>query len=416
MQVNGLELIAWPRSAHLKPTGYPQLIAVQPLPALPETNGEMCPVLTASLQEPSAPLRTISTNSDGARTKDAGRSPVRVIRDTYPTYSAVGVDTNSNEVFLQDENLFGIKVFNRTDNTPPGALFTEPKRVLGGLLTKLEFNCALYIDPKSGDIYSVNNDTVDTMTVFPRDAKGNVKPMRALHTPHRAYGVAVDEEAQELYLTVEHPPEIDVYRKTANGEDKPIRTLKGENTHLADAHGIAIDTKNGWMFVSNHGSASTSGTKGGWFDPPSITVYPLKAAGDTAPIRTISGPKTQLNWPAHVYVDGEHGELYVANDGGDSILVFREADNGDAAPTRVVKGNQTGLKSPTSLFVDTKNNELFVSNMGNHSATVYPRTASGDVAPMRTIRSAPQGKQAEMIGNPGAAAYDSKREEILVPN
>jgi 6-phosphogluconolactonase (cycloisomerase 2 family) len=415
-QVNRLELIAQPEPSHLKATGYPQLIAVQPLPSLPETNGAMCPVLSASLQEPSAPLRTISTNSDGARTKDAGRSPVRVIRDTYPTYSAVGVDANSNEVFLQDENLFGIKVFNRTDNTPPGALFTEPKRVLGGLLTKLEFNCALYIDPKSGDIYSVNNDTVDTMTVFPRDAKGNVKPMRALHTPHRAYGVAVDEEAQELYLTVEHPPEIDVYRKTANGEDKPLRTLKGENTHLADAHGIAIDTKNGWMFVSNHGSASTSGTKGGWFDPPSITVYPLKATGDTAPVRTIAGPKTQLNWPAHVYVDGEHGELYVANDGGDSILVFRETDNGDAVPTRTVKGNQTGLRSPTSLFVDTRNNELFVSNMGNHSATVYPRTASGDVAPIRTIRSAPQGKQAEMIGNPGAAAYDSKREEILVPN
>ena len=411
-----LELIAGSEAAHLKPTGYPQLIATQPLP---ETNGAMCPVEIASLQEPSAPLRATSANANGARangSRDGDRSPLRVIHDTYPTYSAIAVDTNSNEVFLQDENLFGIKVFNRTDNTPPGAAFTEPKRMLGGLLTKLEFNCGLYIDPKSGDIYSVNNDTVDTMTVFPRNAKGNVKPMRALHTPHRAYGVAVDEEAQELYLTVEHPPEIDVYRKMANGEDKPIRTLKGDNTHLADAHGIAIDPRNGWMFVSNHGSSSTPRKKGGWFDPPSITVYPLKATGDTAPIRTIAGPKTQLNWPAHVYVDREHGDLYVANDGGNSILVFRETDDGDAAPTRVLKGSQTGLRSPTSLFVDTKNDELLVSNMGNHSATVYARTAAGDVAPLRTIRSAPRGKQADMIGNPGAAAYDSKREEILVPN
>ncbi len=32
------------------------------------------------------------------------------------------------------------------------------------------------------------------------------------------------------------------------------------------------------------------------------------------------------------------------------------------------------------------------------------------------IRSAPAGKMAQMIGNPGAVAYDSKREEILVPN
>ena len=284
-------------ASQLKPAGYPQLIATQPLPALPETSGEMCAVQTAFLQEPNTPQRSASAGPNRAPTRDADRSPLRIIHDTYPTYSAIGVDTNSNELFLQDENLFGIRVFNRTDNTPPGAAFTEPKRILGGLLTKLEFNCALYIDPKSGDIYSVNNDTVDTMTVFPRDAKGNVKPMRALHTPHRAYGVAVDEEAQELYLTIEHPPEIDVYRKTANGEDKPLRTLKGDNTRLADAHGIAIDPKNGWMFVSNHGSASSPTRKGGRFDPPSITVYPLKATGDTAPIRTIAGPKTQLNWP-----------------------------------------------------------------------------------------------------------------------
>ena len=403
---NKLELTARSETAVRKPTGYPQLVATQPLPAM---NVEMCPLETASLQEPNSARRATSANANGTRTGDADRSPLRVIRDAYPTYSAIGVDT-------KDENLFGIKVFNRTDNTSPGAAFTEPKRVLGGLLTKLEFNCALYIDPKSGDIYSVNNDTVDTLTVFPRDAKGNVKPMRALHTPHRAYGIAVDEEAQELYLTIEHPPEIVVYRKMANGEDKPIRTLKGDNTHLADAHGIAIDPKNGWMFVSNHGSASTPTKKGGWFDPPAITVYPFKASGDTAPIRTIAGPQTQLNWPAHVYVDREHGDLYVANDGGDSILVFRETDNGDVAPMRVLKGHQTGLKSPTSLFVDTKNNELLVSNMGNHSATVYPRTAAGDVTPLRTIRSAPPGKLADMIGNPGAAAYDSKRKEILVPN
>src|SRR5438046_3288743 len=234
------ELTGRPEAAHLKPTGYPQLIATQPLP---EMGGEICAVETASLQEPIAPR--VSAAANRAPTRDADRSPLRIIHDTYPTYSAIGVDTNSNEVFLQDENLFGIKVFNRTDNTSPGAAFTEPKRVLGGLLTKLEFNCALYIDPKSGDIYSVNNDTVDTLTVFPRHANANVKAMRELHTPHRAYGVEVGEEAQELYLTIEHPPEVDVYRKTASGEDKPIRTLKGDKTRLADAHGIAVGQNDG---------------------------------------------------------------------------------------------------------------------------------------------------------------------------
>jgi hypothetical protein len=54
--------------------------------------------------------------------------------------------------------------------------------------------------------------------------------------------------------------------------------------------------------------------------------------------------------------------------------------------------------------------------MGNYAVTVFPVAASGDVAPLRTIRGGPAGGQALMVGNPGAVGYDSKRQEILVPN
>ncbi len=404
-----------------KPIGSPQLISVEPLPA---TDGEMCE--WASIQPVSAtqqerlsvrPAAASSTVADASGSNDADRDPVRVIRDTYPTFSAIAVDPKFGEVFLEDENLFGIKVYNRTDNTPPNVGFTEPKRVIGGLKTKLEFNCGLYIDPQSGDVYSVANDTVDTMVVFPRDARGDVAPMRELKTPHGTYGIAVDEGAQELYLTVEHNNAVVVYHKNASGSDKPIRDLEGDQTRLADPHGIAVDTKNGWMFVANHGNIKNRKIPGsGRFEPPSISVYPLKATGDVAPLRVITGPQTQLNWPAAMYLDPEHGELFVANDSGDSILVFRETDNGNATPLRIIKGPKTGLKNPTGLYLDSKNQELWVSNMGNHSATVYPRTADGNAAPLRTIRSAPAGNVALAIGNPGGAGYDTKRDEILVPN
>ena len=136
--------------------------------------------------------------------------------------------------------------------------------------------------------------------------------------------------------------------------------------------------------------------------PPSISVYPLQASGDTPPLRVIEGPQTQLNWPATIYLDAEREELYVANDADDSVLIFRATDSGNVAPIRVIKGPKTGIKNPTGIFVDPKNDEVWVSNMGNHSATVYPRTANGDAAPLRIIRSAPVGKQALAIGNPGA--------------
>ena len=112
----------------------------------------------------------------------------------------------------------------------------------------------------------------------------------------------------------------------------------------------------------------------------------------------------------------DRGELFVANDADDSVVVFQQTANGDVAPIRVIKGSKTGVKNPTGVFVDAKNRELWVSHMGNHSATVYPLDANGNMAPLRTIRSAPVGKVALAIGNPGAVAYDSRRQEILVPN
>jgi DNA-binding beta-propeller fold protein YncE len=391
--------------------GSPQLVSIEPL--------EMCASLPAG--EPALPLlaelRQERPSIAAVNYRTLERAPLRTIRDSFPTYSAVAVDIANNEIVLQDENLFQIMVYDRMANTPPTASLTEPKRVISGHDTKIEFNCGLYVDPKTGDIYSVNNDTLDTLSIFSRNARGNARPDRTLHTPHGTYGIAVNEETQEIYLTIQHENEVVVHRKTAQGQDKPLRVLGGRHVGLADPHGIGLDTKNQWMFVANYGNAHENKVPGsGTFVPPSINVYPMKASGDTPPIHVITGPKTQLNWPAHVYVDPEHGEVFVANDGESSILVFRVTDSGNVAPTRVLKGAKTQIKNPTGIFVDTAHDELVVANMGNHSATVYPRAADGDTAPLRTIRTAPPGKAALQIGNPGSVAYDTKRDAIITPN
>jgi hypothetical protein len=133
-------------------------------------------------------------------------------------------------------------------------------------------------------------------------------------------------------------------------------------------------------------------------------------------VRIIQGPKTLMNWPAHMVFHEERQELFVANDADNSILVFRGSDQGDAAPIRVIKGPKTGIKHPPGLALDAKLGELYVASMGTPTITVFPVAANGDVAPLRTIRGAPAGAVSLMIGNPGAVGYDSKREQILVPN
>jgi 6-phosphogluconolactonase (cycloisomerase 2 family) len=229
-----------------------------------------------------------------------------------------------------------------------------------------------------------------------------------------------------MFMTVQHQNSVVVYRKQASGDEKPLRVLAGSDTQLEDPHGIALDTKKKLIFVSNFGNAQVSepGSRGGRraagtygkFELPSITVYPLEASENTKPLWTIEGPKTMLNWPSHMVLHEERGELFVANDADDSILVFRTSDKGDVAPIRMIKGPNTGLKNPPGIALDVKNGEISVASMGTHSVLFFPVTANGDVKPLRIIRGGPANQVALNIGNPGAVGYDTKRDQILVPN
>jgi 6-phosphogluconolactonase (cycloisomerase 2 family) len=106
----------------------------------------------------------------------------------------------------------------------------------------------------------------------------------------------------------------------------------------------------------------------------------------------------------------------VANYGDSSIPVFRRGDAGNAQPIRILRGALTHIVGPVSVAIDTVNDELWVANYGDHTAAVFPRTASGNVRPKRMIRNAPKDTPTCGFTNASAAAYDPKREEILVPN
>ena len=360
------------------------------------------------------------------------RPPLRFIQDQNAVFSAVTVDTARNEVILTDENRFRIFVYDRMANTAPISR-TEPKRVIGGLSTATQYQSSVYVDPGTGDIYATNNDTVHEVSIFPRTAQGDVRPARTMPTVYGSFGVAADEERQELFYTVQHSGAVMVFNKKASARDNDIavRMILGKSTQLADPHGIAFDAMRKVIYVANWGTsrefirdpkagrteytqAAVPGS--GKFVPPSITVYPANADQDVAPLRVIQGPKTGLDWPTNIAVDAKRGELYVANSGGHSMLVFDVNAQGDQAPIRVLKGARTELQFPTGVFFDAANDEVWVANFGGHTATVFARDAKGDAAPKRVIRTAPRDEPTPGISNPYSIAYDPGREEVIVPS
>jgi DNA-binding beta-propeller fold protein YncE len=360
--------------------------------------------------------------------------PSRVVSDPYPTLHSVVVDPDHDRVFFSDPNRHALWSYDRRAASK-GREAVEALTSIRGPATGMMFIAAVTVDPQAQEIYSVDNDIGDRMMVFPYDANGNVKPKRVLNVPHQAWGLSISPERNELAVSVEGPREIMIYRRDAKNDDQALRVIRGPKTGLGDPHGVYLDGKNNEVIVANHGNhngrqtapgdaparqrgsrGAESPITGGRFEEPSITVYPAEAHGDVAPVRKLQGPKTGLNWPMAIDVHTGRNEIAVANDGDSSIRIFRRTDTGDVAPIRVLKGPLTGINGPMGVAFDRKNNELWVANYGDHTALVFPITASGNVAPLRTLRNAPAGSPTVGFGNPGAVAYDSKRDEILVPN
>jgi DNA-binding beta-propeller fold protein YncE len=357
--------------------------------------------------------------------------PIRTVNDPYPTFAGIAVDPVNQEVVVSDENRFSLVVYDRKLDM---AGVAEAKRRISGHNTHMEFICGVTVDPQNREIYTVNNDTMDTMVVFGPDARGNVTPSRELNVDHGSWGLFLDKKNDEIAITTQHINKISIYRRTASGKEAPLRILQGPSTVLADPHGVYIDSKNDEIVVANHGSWHLERTDSdprwytgndivsslipstGRIDLPSISVFARTAKGDTAPIRRIQGAKTGLNLPSGVAVDDVRNEIVVANDGGNAVLIFSRTASGDVAPIRKIAGPATGLKNPSGVSIDVEHDELWVSNWGDHSANVYARSATGNVAPLRTIRSAPRGAPMPGMGNPGAVAYDPRRDQLLVPN
>jgi DNA-binding beta-propeller fold protein YncE len=350
----------------------------------------------------------------------------RVVTDPYPTFDGLAVDPENNLVVMSDENRSSVLVYDRSAGSQSRAI-TEPKRHIIGPRTDLGFIAGVTLDPKNREIWIVNNDG-GGVNVFSYDQHGDAKPIRELDVPHQSWGLSLDMTREEVAVTSQQYQGVTIYARTAEGASRPLRTIRGEQTQLADPHGVYLDGPGNEVFAANHGNWTEMRSysddavmlpgeyKPGRFEQPSIRIYRGDANGNVPPIRTIQGKQTQLAWPMGIDVSRERNELAVANYGNNSVLVFARTANGDVAPTRVIGGSRTGIIGPVAVGFDRKNNEIWVANYGDHSAVVFDVGASGNVEPKRIIRNAPAGTPTTGFTNASAAAYDSKRSELLVPN
>jgi DNA-binding beta-propeller fold protein YncE len=364
--------------------------------------------------------------------------PVRMVVDPYPSFNGVAVDTTNDLVMMSDTNRKSLLVYGRTAGSRTSKQAAAARQQIMGPDTGVGFAAGVAMDPVHRELFTVNNDVEDRLVVFDYDARGNVRPKRLLYVPHQSWGIAFAPKRDVMALSVQTPNMFVVFKRDAKKFDAPIRSVRGPKTGMADPHGIYFDETHNEIVVANHGNfrpgelitsytaydarESRQERTGNAFDElargrfvlSSVTVYDGDATGDVAPLRTIQGRRSQIDWPMGVAVDEVNNEIIVANNGDNSVLIFPRTANGDVQPRRVIRGPLTGIKGPMGVAI--AKGEVWVANFGDHTALVFPRLAAGNVAPLRILRNAPAGKETSGFGNPYAVAYDTKRHEVLVPN
>jgi len=201
--------------------------------------------------------------------------------------------------------------------------------------------------------------------------------------------------------------------------------------------GVFLDRFNNTLYVANTGQSSIS-----IYDSASTLATPFSAT------RVISGKNTLLNHPFGVTFDRANNRIFVANTGGNSILVFEKDCNGatnlsgNIKPCRVLLGtedpNSAGpakfpLDVPRALVIDTTRDILYISNMGNDSILIYDNAGSlggpptqcvtdftdCNQVPSRTISphtNTDKNKQISKLELPFGLFIDSQNDRLYVVN
>src|SRR5258705_7728343 len=321
----------------------------------------------------------------------------RMVADPYPAFNGIAVDPEKNVVVASDPNRKSLLLYDRVHNTSEGTQ-TVPVRHIIGPETYIGMAAAVILDSKRQEIYTANNDIEDTVVVMPYAANGNAKPARVLSVPHQAWGLALGRSSDELAVTAEIFNAVVFYRREAKGVEAPMRVIRGPKTRLADPHGIYWDDTHGEIGVASHGNfrgvVQNTGSGGspdrnspetanqtGEFRPPAIVIFASNAKDDQAPLRTIEGDSTKLDWPMGIAEDPVHDTIVVANNGDNSILIFDRKRGGNVAPVRTIHGDQTGINRPMGIAVAAKQGEIWISNLVDRSARAFDRAPIGNPPP-----------------------------------
>ena len=237
--------------------------------------------------------------------------------------------------------------------------FALPIRTIAGPATGILECYGLALDNWHNELWVT---TQSTISVFRATDNGDVAPLRTIAAPGFAVALALDLEADEIYVGTTAGV-ISAYPRTGNGSPAPLRSIQGGLTGLGGTvGGLFVDRVNDELYAENYAG--------------SVVVFARLADGNIPPVR----PFASFTRPFGLVVDPRANEVFVAS--GDAAIKVRDRTG---AAIRQITGAGTLLTQSTGLSLLQDGTVLVGNQLGspttNDEILGFPRTQNGSGSP-----------------------------------
>ena len=267
---------------------------------------------------------------------------------------ALAFDRSRDEILVASQRFNGLDSIAAFDRMASGG--AVPTRMIAGPSTMLSAPTGLAVDPVHGEIV-VANFYANRITVYPILSSGDVAPVRIIEGPSTElagpFGLHLDLANDEIIVAGWST--ISVYRRTASGDEAPLRTVQ---TGLSWVTGVSVGGDE--TFVVDRGGST-------------MAVFERTAAGNAQAIRVVQGSSTGISQPAAVIVDPASDLVFVGNLASHAVTVHGRASSGDSAPLRTIEGAATGLRQPHGFAIRRAGTwTLSLTKVGSGEVTSAP--------------------------------------------
>ena len=200
-----------------------------------------------------------------------------------------------------------------------------PIRKIFGPDTQIKNNDAVSVDAVNNEYYVPQDD--NRLLVFDGLANGNVKPKRILITDDPDPNRVTIDTVHNL-LIVSGGPKIRIYRRQAEGNEKPLRVIQIPKEYypkgIDDGDGGGQQNQTALMTInSNRGLVFVNTRIGGRFALEDfIGVWSVFDDGEVYPLYTIGGPGNLLKDVRGIALDPKEKMVIVSDKTHNAIFNF----------------------------------------------------------------------------------------------